>query len=118
VDRDPKSASEAGETGADLRLAAEDLQKRLIKIQDGESPYDIYIRWKPTSEQPIGYHPDINDGVRLNIRPFVEAGVPRSKFTINWKKDRGRNPDGSERHNDLHLTRAEKGEARRGFESV
>ncbi len=32
----------------------------------------------------------------------------RSKFTIDWKKDRGKNPDGTERHNDLHLTRAEK----------
>ncbi|MBA3491006.1 MAG: hypothetical protein H0T55_02875 [Rubrobacteraceae bacterium] len=32
----------------------------------------------------------------------------RAKFTINWKKDRGKNPDGTERHNDLHLTRAEK----------
>jgi hypothetical protein len=30
------------------------------------------------------------------------AGVLRRKFTINWKKDRGLNPDGSERHNDLH----------------
>ncbi len=37
-----------------------------------------------------------------------EAGVLRSKFTMNWKKDRGKNPDGSERHNDLHLTRGRK----------
>jgi hypothetical protein len=44
----------------------------------------------------------------VNIRPFVEAGVLRSKFTINWKKDRGTNPDGSERHNDVHLTITEK----------
>jgi len=35
-----------------------------------------------------------------------------NKFTINWNKDRGTNPDGSERLNDLHFTLAEKREAR------
>jgi len=50
--------------------------------------------------------------VRLNIRPFVTAGVLRHRFTIHWKKDRGRNPDSSERINDLHFTRAQKLEAR------
>jgi len=54
----------------------------------------------------------LNDGVRLNIRPFVTAGVLRSKFTINWNKDRGKNPDGSERLNELHFTVAEKRAAR------
>jgi len=109
-----QAAASAGETGADLRLAAaRDLRERLVAILEGEPPHDIYVRWKGKHEQPIGWEPDINDGVRLNIRPFVEAGALRSKFTINWKKDRGKNPDGSERHNDLHLTRAEKEEARR-----
>ena len=108
-----RAAAEAGETGADGRLAAAlDLQQRLEAILEGEPPYDLYIRWKEPGEQPIGWNPDINDGVRLNVRPFVEAGVLRSKFTVNWKKDRGKNPDGSERHNDLHLTRAEKEAAR------
>lgn len=46
--------------------------------------------------------------------PFVTAGVLRSKFTINWHKDRGANPDGSERINDRHVTRAEKEMARAG----
>ena len=58
--------------------------------------------------QPIGWNPDLDDGVRLNIRPFVIPAVLRSKFTIHWNKDRGRNPDGSERINDLHYTTAEK----------
>ncbi|CAN5670252.1 hypothetical protein BH20ACT10_BH20ACT10_25570 [soil metagenome] len=109
-----KSAAEAGETGADLRLAAaNDLQRSLIKIQEGDPPRDIYIRWKKRFEQPVGWHPDTNDGVRINIRPFVEAGVLRSKFTTNWKKDRGKNPDGSERHDECHLTRGEKEASRR-----
>ena len=105
---------DAGESGAEGRLvAALELQKKLEAIRDGEPPHDIYVRWKPLHEQPIGWNPDLNDGVRLNIRPFVTAGVLRRKFTIHWKKDRGKNPDGSERINDLHFTVAQKLEARK-----
>ncbi|GFM18353.1 uncharacterized protein PO1_contig-026-41 [Mycobacterium sp. PO1] len=100
--------------GAEARLAAAtDLQRRLELILEGEAPYDIYVRWKETHGQPIGWEPDLNDGVRLNIRPFVEAGVLRSAFNIHWRKDRGKNPDGTERHNDIHLTLADKDNARR-----
>ena len=110
-----RHAREANEPGAEDRLVkALALQQRLIAIRDGEPPYDIYVRWKPPERQPIGWEPDLNDGVRLNIRPFVEAGVLRSRFTINWNKDRGTNPDGSERINDRHLTIAEKRAARQG----
>ena len=99
--------------GAEARLvAAQELQDKLELIADGEPPYDIYVRWKPLHEQPIGWDPDLNDGVRLNIRPFVKTGALRAKFTINWNKDRGKDPDGSERLNDLHCTRAEKQAAR------
>ena len=101
--------------GAEERLAAaRDLQGRLRLILEGEPPYDIYVRWKSLAEQPVGWEPDLNDGVRLNVRPFVEAEVLRSKFNVKWGKDRGRNPAGSERHNDLHHTRAEKEAARKG----
>jgi hypothetical protein len=104
-----RAAAKRGEAGADGRLvAALELQEKLIAIRAGEPDYDIYVRWKPLREQPIGWNPDLNDGVRLNIRPFVNAGVLRAKFTINWNKDRGTNPDGSERLNDLHFTNAEK----------
>ena len=56
----------------------------------------------------------IDDDVRPNIRPFVIAGVRRSRFTINWKVDRGMHPDPNnrERINDRHFTRAEKLAAR------
>lgn len=108
-----KAERDAGVSGAEARLvAAINLQKKLKAIRDGEPPYDIYVRWKQLHEQPLGWHPDLNDGVRINIRPFVTAGVLRSRFTINWNKDRGTNPDGSERINDLHYTLAEKREAR------
>jgi hypothetical protein len=108
-----RAAAKGGEPGADGRLvAALELQQKLIAIRAGEPPYDIYVRWKTLAEQPIGWNPDLNDGVRLNVRPFVTAGVLRSKFTVNWNKDRGANPDGSERLNDLHYSIADKQKAR------
>lgn len=67
-----------GIDGAEERLAAaESLKKKLELILEGEAPYDIFVRWKPIEQQPIGWDPDLNDGVRLNIRPFMS--VPMSK---------------------------------------
>ncbi len=101
--------------GAEERLAAaQDLQRRLELILEGEPPYDIYVRWKSLAEQALGWEPDLNDGVRLNVRPFVEAGVLRAKFNVKWDKDRGKNPDGSERFNNLHYTHADKQAAQTG----
>ena len=122
-----------GEGGAEDRLAAAlELQKQLITILEGRPPCDIFIRWKPIEEQPIGWEPDINDGVRLNIRPFMvsdilggqkSAGILRVKPNIQWRKDRGKEPVREEtqfpwfwksgkftgeRVNDVHLTIAEK----------
>ncbi len=99
--------------GAEARLAAASrLRAALEQILEGEPPTDIYVRWKPLAEQPIGWDPDVNDGVRVNVRPFVEAGVLRSSFNIHWRKDRGTNVDGSERLNDFHFTAEEKRAAR------
>ena len=102
-----------GAAGAETKLAAaQKLRESLELILAGEPPYDIFVRWKPLAKQPIGWDPNINDGVRLNIRPFIQAGILRSPVNVNWKKDRGANPDGSERLNDLHFTSAEKRAAR------
>lgn len=90
--------------GADAKLAAAlDLQGQLEKILAGEPPYDLFVRWKPLHEQPMGWEPDINDGVRLNIRPFMNAelrkggkkgaGILRAKPNIKWTKDRGKEPE-------------------------
>lgn len=112
--RTQRAARDGGAPGAEGRLvAAIELQKKLEAIRDGEKPLDIYVRWKPPERQPIGWEPDLDDGVRLNIRPFVLAGVLRTRVNVNWNKDRGRNPDGSERINDIHLTLAEKQAARK-----
>lgn len=103
IDRQ-KDDQTAGINGADDRLAAAlDLQGQLKKILDGEPPYDIFVRWKPLQQQAIGWEPDINDGVRLNIRPFLAAqlrkgGKTGADFlrvkpgTIKWAKDRGKEP--------------------------
>ena len=84
-----------------LLKAAKDLQADLLKILEGEAPHDIFVRWKPLHEQSIGWNPDINDGVRLNIRPFLTvrdvgkkgAGLLRWKPNIKWDKDRGSEPE-------------------------
>lgn len=103
----------AGESGAEgLLSAAQKLKENLEAILHGEAPYDIFVRWKSLEQQPIGWEPDLNDGVRLNIRPFVEAGVLRSKINVKWGVDRGKNPPGSTwgevRDNDRHLSLEEK----------
>jgi hypothetical protein len=99
--------------GAEARLsAALSLQRKLELILEGEPPYDIYVRWKDLAQQPVGWEPDLNDGVRPNIRPFVEAGILRSSFNIHWRTDRGKNPREGERRNNVHLTLDEKREAR------
>jgi hypothetical protein len=136
--------SKSDKAGADLRMgAAQELQKKLKAILVGETYknpkepdpskqvvdqfFDIFVRWKPLHEQAIGWHPDLNDGVRMNIRPFMEAGILRKNPNIKWTKDRGKEPEqnqndypwlwsGNEfvgdRVNGVHLTNAEKTAAR------
>ncbi|WNZ28442.1 MAG: N-6 DNA methylase [Candidatus Bathyarchaeota archaeon] len=125
-----------GIDGAEEKLtAAEILKKRLELILEGEEPYDIFVRWKPIEQQPIGWNPDLNDGVRVNIRPFMSvpdigkkgAGILRDKPNIKWNKDRGKDVQSApwfklgpkyggregDRINDHHLSLAEKKAARK-----
>ena len=125
-----KDDQKKGVDGAAEKLAAaEALKKRLELILEGEAPYDIFVRWKPLGQQPVGWNPDLNDGVRFNIRPFMSvpdvgrkgAGVLRDKPNINWNKDRGKDVEsapwyhrfGGDRINDYHLKLEEKRAARR-----
>jgi len=124
-----------GVEGAELRLsAARNLKESLEAILVGEKGLDVFVRWKSPVEQPIGWYPDLNDGVRLNIRPFMkikdvgkkDAGVLRSKPNVHWKKDRGTDVASApwfdlgleyggkqgDRINDHHLSLADKIEAR------
>ncbi len=102
IDRQ-RADQKAGVEGADARLAhAEHLKTELIKILEGEPPYDIFVRWKPLQDQPIGWDPDVNDGVRINLRPFMTARplnarganacILRTVPKIKWDKDRGKEP--------------------------
>jgi hypothetical protein len=118
-----------GTDGAQTRLAAaQDLKRRLELVLEGEFDgkvgYDIFVRWKPLAKQPIGWNPDLNDGLRLNIRPFMTAEVLRHnkkpKLNISWDKDRGKDVESApwfhqfngDRINDHHLTIFEKIAAR------
>jgi hypothetical protein len=120
--------------GAEDRLsAAEGLRSRLLLILEGELPYDIFVRWKKLSQQPIGWNPDLDDGVRINIRPWMSvpdikkrgAGVLRDKPNIKWDKDRGQDVVSApwydlfkgDRINDHHLTLKEKRSARADMEN-
>ncbi|WP_028829863.1 Eco57I restriction-modification methylase domain-containing protein [Proteocatella sphenisci] len=124
-----KSAMVEGIEGAEEKLnAATGLKKKLELILEGEAPYDIFVRWKPLNKQPLGWEPDLNDGVRINIRPFMSvgdvgkkgAGVLRDKPNIKWTKDRGKDTEnspwyhlfGGDRINDHYVTLEEKKKAR------
>ena len=138
-----KDAAQRGEPGAEDRLAsAERLQGRLAAILQGEPPHDIFVRWKAFDEQPIGWEPDIDNGVRFNIRPFMAedipgaskgAGILRAKPNIHWRKDRGKEPESvrdperfpwfwhnghftGDRVNDVHYATSEKRSHRRRME--
>ncbi len=100
-----RSEVNTGVEGADARLAAAShLKTELERILRGDSPYDIFVRWKSLSEQPIGWEPSIDDGVRLNIRPWLAAALAPStrpkkgscilRVTpkISLGKDRGKEP--------------------------
>jgi hypothetical protein len=107
--------------GGDPRAeAARVLQAKLTRILEGEAPYDIFVRWKPLDRQPIGWDPDLDDGVRLNIRPFVKAGVLGHVPNVKYGVDRGKDVPSApwftlfngERRNDHHTTLGDKRTAR------
>lgn len=99
-----RADQKAGFEGADAKLAAaQHLRSELSKILEGNSPYDIFVRWKPLHGQSVGWQPDINDGVRINIRPFMTARpldahsanaciLRTTPKNLRWEKDRGKEP--------------------------
>jgi hypothetical protein len=100
--------------------AARVLQAKLALILEGEAPYDIFVRWKPLHAQTVGWDPDLDDGVRLNIRPFIEAKVLAHEPNVKYGTDRGKDVSSApwfhvfngERRNDHHTTLAEMAAAR------
>lgn len=116
------------DSAAEKLAAAEQLKKKLELILEGETPFDIFVRWKSLNKQPVGWNPDFNDGVRLNIRPLMTAGVLRfnkkPQINIAWDKDRGKDVESApwyhlfngDRINDHHLSLAEKRMIEKKFE--
>ena len=75
---------------SELAAAIEDVEafrQQIEAIERGDTPTDrIRCRWK--DEEAIGrpgpYAPDIDDGVKVNIRPFQESGLLPSKVINKW----------------------------------
>ena len=99
-----RAERQAGTPGSDARIEhALVLRQQLERILEGEPPCDIFVRWKPLHAQAVGWDPDLDDGVRLNIRPFMRAalrkggragaGILRWKPNVKWGKDRGKEPE-------------------------
>jgi hypothetical protein len=126
---------ESGADGAEGRLAAaKHLRLELAHILNGEPPYDLFIRWKPLQEQPMGWEPDVDDGVRLNMRPWLHArpyesskrdacilratpiklplGTDRGKESIRDREDFPWFATSQDRTNDEHFTLEQKRAAR------
>ena len=124
ISRQKQNVVQKVEGAIEKLAAAEGLKKKLELILQGEKPYDIFVRWKPIEQQPVGWNPDLNDGVRLNIRPFMTAGVLRfnkkPQVNITWDTDRGTDVVSApwfstfkgKRINDHHLNLEEKRMAR------
>ena len=102
------------------------------KIAEGEEPYDIFVRWKSLAKQPVGWEPNLNDGVRINIRPWItearlykatRPGILRVTPNIKYTKDGGKElacdlkdfpwfAKSTDRVNDVHFSLDEKRRAR------
>jgi hypothetical protein len=44
---------------------------------NGERDYRILTPWKSASERPQGWHPDLDDGIKVNIAPLSRTGLLR-----------------------------------------
>lgn len=80
--------------------AARVLHARLLDILHGTPPYDLHVRWKAPSEQSTRWALDVNDGIRVHLRPFLMEpsmsrrgfGVLRYRPRVHFRKDRGWEP--------------------------
>lgn len=77
-------------TVTQLQVAIEDVEefrRTLADIEQGtELRHRIRCRWKDEDEagRPGPYAPDIDDGVKVNIRPFQESGLLPIKVISKW----------------------------------
>jgi hypothetical protein len=96
------------------------LQAAFALIPQGDPPHDIFIRCTPRHAQPVGWDPDLDDRVRLSIRPFIEAGVLAYELNAKYGTARGKDVSSvpwfhrfnGQRRNDHHTALEEKLAAR------
>jgi len=62
---------------------AQAFDKKLQGLEEGRFP--IRVPWKKIAEQPKGWDPDIDDGVRVNILPLQTAGLLRIPKVVTTK---------------------------------
>jgi hypothetical protein len=62
---------------------AQAFDRRLQGLEEGK--YPIRVPWKKASEQPKGWEPDIDDGVKVNILPLQAAGLLRIAKVVPTK---------------------------------
>ena len=57
-------------------IELEHFKEKLERIQEGKDrEARIYVSWKGPEEQPKGWRPDINEGVKINIAPWERLGM-------------------------------------------
>ena len=91
-EENPDEAKDRGDTATvtTLQVAIEDVEdfrRTLEAIERGDDPrHRIRCRWKDETEagRPGPYAPDIDDGVKVNIRPFQESGLLPAKVISKW----------------------------------
>jgi hypothetical protein len=77
-------------TASEVRLQIEDVEdfrERILAIEQGrELANRIRCRWKDEEEAGRSgpYRPDIDDGVKVNIRPFQETGLLAREVIKKW----------------------------------
>jgi hypothetical protein len=86
--RDLALARQANRTDEALEIQrdieeAQAFDKKLEGLEEGRSP--IRVPWKKAAEQPKGWDPDIDDGVRVNVLPLQTAGLLRIARVVSTK---------------------------------
>ncbi|MBI2199772.1 MAG: hypothetical protein HYU42_14410 [Candidatus Rokubacteria bacterium] len=86
--RDLALARQANRTDEALEIQrdieeAQAFDKKLQALEEGRFP--IRVPWKKAAEQPKGWDPDIDDGVKVNILPLQTAGLLRIAKVVSTK---------------------------------
>lgn len=87
-ERDLALARQANRTDEALEIQrdieeTQAFDKKLQGLEEGR--YPIRVPWRKAAEQPKGWDPDIDDGVKVNILPLQKAGLLRIARAVSTK---------------------------------